>query len=321
MDDYSDKIPVIAVVCIFLLIQVLSLYIAPYYQDTGIKAFEDPTSILNALYFIVIMIFATVVILLLSRYNMKWVIHGLLIFSIFLTLYIGFDTFILGFIVEPTSSALLHAVSLILSVFLTVILFKFKRWYIINFVGVILAVTISVLFGVSLIPIVSLILLLLLAIYDYISVYKTKHMITLADDLIDYNLPLLLIIPKKKSFSMDEMEKINPGQNISRLEIDESDELSDLDNRNGKNGERYTKKDRKTLMIGLGDMIIPTIFVVSSNVYIGLLPAIGSMIGGTIGLFLLLRDIGNSKPKAGLPFLNGGVILGFLITLLSINII
>jgi len=146
-------------------------------------------------------------------------------------------------------------------------------------------------------------------------------MITLADDLIDYNLPLLLIIPKKKSFSMDEMEKINPGQNISRLEIDESDELSDLDNRNGKNGERYTKKDRKTLMIGLGDMIIPTIFVVSSNVYIGLLPAIGSMIGGTIGLFLLLRDIGNSKPKAGLPFLNGGVILGFLITLLSINII
>jgi len=74
-------------------------------------------------------------------------------------------------------------------------------------------------------------------------------------------------------------------------------------------------------MIGLGDMIIPTIFVVSSNVYIGLFPAIGSMIGGTIGLFLLLRDIGNSKPKAGLPFLNGGVILGFLITLLSINII
>jgi len=290
---------------------------APYYQDTEIKAFEDPTSLLNALYFVIIMIFATVMILLLSKYKMKRVIHGLLIFSIFLTLYIGFDTFLLGFIAESVSSVLLHAISLIIAVFLTIILFKLKRWYIINFVGIILAITIGILFGISLIPIVSMVLLLLLAIYDYISVYKTKHMVTLADDLIDYNLPLLLVIPKKKDFSMDEMEKIGQRNNSHKFENDGIDKESN----HNYDGEKGIKKDRKTLIIGLGDMIIPTIFVVSSNVYIGLFPAIGSIIGGTIGLFLLLRDIGNSKPKAGLPFLNGGAIIGFLIALLLMNII
>lgn len=327
LDDYHDKIPVIAIICIFLLIQVLSLCIAPYYQNTDIKAFEDPTSILNAIYFVIIMIFATVMILLLAKYNKKWIIHGLLIFSIFLTLYIGFDAFLLGLMLESVSSILIHVSSLIMAVVLTVVLFKFKRWYFVNLVGVILAITISVLFGVSLIPIVSMALLVILAIYDYISVYKTKHMITLADDLIDYNLPLLLVIPKKKNFSMDEMEKINQSQNndyikseINNYEIkDASNEINK--NHTDKNGVKEIKKDRKALIIGLGDMIIPTIFVVSANVYIGLIPAIGAIVGGSIGLFLLLNGIGNSKPKAGLPFLNGGVILGFLITLLLISII
>jgi presenilin-like A22 family membrane protease len=143
-------------------------------------------------------------------------------------------------------------------------------------------------------------------------------MITLADDLIDYNLPLLLVIPKKKDFSMEEMEKISQSHKSHKFENDKTDEESNL---NDENNEKKIKKDRKALIIGLGDLIIPTIFVVSSNVYMGLIPSLGAIIGGTIGLFLLLRDIGNSKPKAGLPFLNGGVILGFLITLLLINII
>lgn len=266
---------------------------APYYH---IKTFEDPTSLLNAIYFVIIMVFATVIILLLSKYNMKRVIYALLIFSIFLTLYIAIDAFLLGFIAKSTVSIFLHAISIMIAIFLTVILFKFKRWYIIDFVGIILAVTIGTLFGISLIPIVSIVLLLLLAIYDYISVYKTKHMITLADDLIDYNLPLLLVIPKDKNFSMADYKL--------------------KENRN-----KNAKKDRKALIIGLGDLIIPTILIVSSNVYVGLLPSIGAIIGGVIGLFFLLRDINNSKPKAGLPFLNGGVILGFLITLFLISII
>jgi presenilin-like A22 family membrane protease len=62
--------------------------------------------------------------------------------------------------------------------------------------------------------------------------------------------------------------------------------------------------------------------VVSANVFIlngwrlfGLvnLPALGAIIGSLAGLGVLLYFVNSGKPQAGLPPLNGGTILGFLI--------
>jgi presenilin-like A22 family membrane protease len=62
--------------------------------------------------------------------------------------------------------------------------------------------------------------------------------------------------------------------------------------------------------------------VVSANVFIlngwrlfGLvnLPALGAIIGSLAGLAVLLYFVNSGKPQAGLPPLNGGTILGFLI--------
>lgn len=71
----------------------------------------------------------------------------------------------------------------------------------------------------------------------------------------------------------------------------------------------------------MGDLIIPSMLVVSANVftggvkYFGLfnLPAFGAMIGSIAGLIVLLHFVMSGRPQAGLPPLNGGTILGFLI--------
>jgi presenilin-like A22 family membrane protease len=69
--------------------------------------------------------------------------------------------------------------------------------------------------------------------------------------------------------------------------------------------------------MGLGDAIMPTIIVVSANVFlphegfIGV-PAIGAMIGTLIGFFALTILVMKGKPQAGLPFLNSGAILGYV---------
>ena len=51
-------------------------------------------------------------------------------------------------------------------------------------------------FGVSLGTVPVILLLVILAVYDAISVYKTKHMITLAEGVIDLKTPILFVIPK-----------------------------------------------------------------------------------------------------------------------------
>jgi len=72
--------------------------------------------------------------------------------------------------------------------------------------------------------------------------------------------------------------------------------------------------------MGLGDAVMPTILVVSANIfldsplkYMGIsYPSIGAMIGTLIGYAALMVFVMKGKPQAGLPFLNTGVILGYV---------
>lgn len=78
--------------------------------------------------------------------------------------------------------------------------------------------------------------------------------------------------------------------------------------------------------MGLGDLIMPSILVTSAAVFtpgggIGIMstPAIVTLLGSLVGLCILLRSVQSGKPQAGLPPLNGGAILGFLVGWLIIQ--
>ena len=67
------------------------------------------------------------------------------------------------------------------------------------------------------------------------------------------------------------------------------------------------------MFMGLGDIIIPGTLIVSSKLSMGWSVGLGALVGSLIGFTVLMSFVLKGKPQAGLPLLNGGAILGFLI--------
>jgi presenilin-like A22 family membrane protease len=288
--DKKTIIPFLAMPLLLLAVEMGAILISLPVKAAGITAFEDPTSFWNLVTFFVILLAFTGFLLLLIKYGQKKVIAFVIGISIFLTFCYIFAALVYAAF-GMTDLATLAV--LVLAILATVILYKYPEWYVIDALGILIGAGVASIFGVSLDILPVLILLILLAVYDAISVYKTKHMITLAEGVIDLKTPILFVIPKRRDYSF-----IRDG--IGKL---------------GDGGQRAA------FIIGMGDMIMPSMLVVSANVFLqgwrlfGIinLPAIGAIIGSLAGLMVLLHFVMSGKPQAGLPPLNGGTILGFLL--------
>jgi presenilin-like A22 family membrane protease len=217
-----------------------------------------------------------------------WIIAGFILLSIAVSIY---------YVMVAFMSPLL---ALVPTLAIMLLLHFYPEWYIIDAFGILVCAGISSLFGVSMTVLPALLLLGVLAVYDAISVYKTRHMISLAEGAIKMKAPLLFVVPKSRDYS---------------FRIDQ--EIS--------NSSEETKK-RGAYFLGLGDAIIPTILVISASWslpaggFYGLsLPVLGAMLGTYLG-FLLLMTTTRDRPQAGLPFLNSGVVLGFLVGCLAAGV-
>ena len=77
------------------------------------------------------------------------------------------------------------------------------------------------------------------------------------------------------------------------------------------------KKSKDAMFLGLGDVIFPGMLVVSAAQWLdhsdALLVAISTLIGGLVGYFILMTYVARGRAQAGLPLLNGGSILGYII--------
>ncbi|MDD5142689.1 presenilin family intramembrane aspartyl protease PSH [Methanoregula sp.] len=288
--DTRNLAPLIAMPLLLLAVEIGAVLLSLPVQASGIVAFEDPEDLANPVWFIGILLVFTAFLLLLIKYDMKRVIAAVIGISIFLTFCYIFAAVTFAAMGE-TDPAMVIAV--ILAILAIVLLYKYPEWYVIDGLGILIGAGVAAIFGASLEVLPVLILLVLLAAYDAISVYKTKHMITLAEGVIDQKTPILFVIPKRKDYSFikEGVGKISDGG------------------------------ERAAFIIGMGDMIMPAILVVSANVFLkgsrlgGLinLPALGAILGSVAGLVVLLYFVMSGKPQAGLPPICGGTIIGFLI--------
>jgi presenilin-like A22 family membrane protease len=75
-------------------------------------------------------------------------------------------------------------------------------------------------------------------------------------------------------------------------------------------------EERDAFFMGVGDVVIPGVLVVSSyiNLHDGLYIASGVIIGVIIGFLLLMMYVTRGKPQAGLPYLCGGGIAGYIVS-------
>lgn len=286
---FNDIIPYFAMALMLLAVQILAIFLSPVMSEAGYTAFEDPHAIENTIYFITILLAFTAGMLLLIKYKGKKVLSWIIGASIFLV-FIYIFAAILG---KITGDTILSAIlTLSLALLSAVLLYKYPEWYVIDTLGILICAGSASIFGISLDILPVILLLALLAVYDAISVYKTKHMLTLADGVISTKAPILVVIPKTRKYSY-----IKEGFEMSK-----------------------EKSERGAFMMGMGDLIMPSILVVSSHIWlnadilpIGIsIPTLAAMTGSFGGLCILLYFVSKGKPQAGLPTLNGGVILGFL---------
>ncbi len=253
---------------VFILFYAITALLAvsciPRYEESGMRVFENPSDVSNSLlYFGLILVF-TAFVLIMARKSEKF-----LRFFMYLLVFVSVYYVLIPF---------LGSLSLIVALIIIALLIKRPNWIVINASALLLAGGITSMFGISLEPLPVIILLVILAIYDALSVYKTGHMIDLADSVIKMGLPMLFIIPSKD----------------------------------------------KPMLLGVGDVVIPNILVVSAQTFveapsIGLLkvPALMALLGGVIGMITLIVVAERfNRPHAGLPFLNAGVILGFILGLI-----
>ena len=140
--------------------------------------------------------------------------------------------------------------------------------------------------GLRIEPQFVVILLLILSVYDFIAVYKTKHMIRMAKEMIESRAILGLIIPSAFSGFLEKTKKVqNKG---------------------------------KFLILGGGDMAFPLVLCVSL-VSFGILKPLIVALFALIGLFLsfyIFISQKTRKPIPALPPIAIFSILGYLITLL-----
>ena len=222
---------------LMLAVEIGAILLSLPVQASGIVAFEDPSSMENPVIFIAILLGFTIFLLILIKYNLKKVIAAVIGLSIFFTFAYIFAALVYAGMGATDAATV---IVIVVSILATLLLYKYPEWYVIDALGVLIGAGVAAIFGASLEVLPVVILLILLAVYDYISVYKTKHMITLAEGVMDMKTPILFVIPKKRDYSF-----INEG--IGKLD---------------------DGGERSAFIIGMGDLIMPAILVVSANVFI-----------------------------------------------------
>lgn len=300
----SDLSPLISMLAIFLVVQVISVFLSTPVANSGTLVFDNPDSVSNSFSYIGYVLIGTLGLLIAMKLGFHLLIRLVIGFSIIFSFYFVFTATLsfLPFLSVTTA----NVVGSIMAVALALILYKYPEWYIVNIAGIIASVAFSVLLGVSFGIVPALVLLVILAVYDAISVYKTKHMLTLAKNAMELKLPLMFIIPKNRNYSfLAESETSKPSSITEQTTPTISKE--DL---------QPITQEKHVFFLGLGDVAEPTLLVVSAHVFVNsIYPVIGAMIGTLVGCTVLYFVAMKGKPQAGLPFLNAGVILGFFIGL------
>ncbi|MEM0129676.1 MAG: presenilin family intramembrane aspartyl protease PSH [Thermoplasmata archaeon] len=295
--------------------QSLALALALPFRSAGFSGgASGGESLIGPVLLIAAVVVVPVVLLALSRRAgivpaLRWLMLLAIGGALYLTLV---ETFLLllpqGFLVPPypAGTVLFPGVtvgaSLAVALFLALLLEP--QWYVVDAAGFVSAAAVIAILGGSFAILPVFVLLIALAVYDYVAVYRTRHMLRLADLAVEMKLPILLVMPEEAGFdypasgSLSEMRTVPPDE-------------------------------RQALFMGLGDVVIPGVLVASAFVWLpataslGGLPgslwvAVGAMLGSLAGYALLMSRVLRGNAQAGLPFLNTGAIVGYLIAYLAV---
>ena len=283
-----DVLPILLMGGLFVIVDLLAFLVTGPFEAAGAVVFENPSDPMNLVIFFFILLVTTSVVLLIIKFRKKQALR---------IIFLGSTTWLIIYVLYPLLSIFVAdalvslGVSITVAAILLVTLVKRPEWYVINAIAILIGVGAVAMIGISLDIWIVIVLLIAMAAYDAFSVYKTKHMIDLADNVMDLKLPVMFVIPRKRTDSL----------------LKETKSLKQKLKEGG---------EREAYFLGVGDVVFPGILAVAvfhnlaSN---GLTIALSVMVGTLLGFIVLMTYAVKGKPQAGLPFLCSGAILGYLV--------
>jgi presenilin-like A22 family membrane protease len=270
---------------LFAIVQVGALALVPEFTASGYQAVENPDDPTNSLLYVLAILAMTGVMLAAFKYDFDGAIRLLIVgVSAWLSWYV------FSALVPPLAAA-------VPAVAVAVGLLVHPEWYVIDTAGVLMGAGAAGLFGISFGLLPALVLLGFLAVYDAVSVYGTEHMLSLAEGVMDLNIPVVLVIPLSLSYSLldagaasDEAAGVGDdaaaagdgaggaddttaagdsegGADDTTADADATAE-ADPDDAAGPSDEAAPPAgDRDAFFIGLGDAVIPAVLVASAATF------------------------------------------------------
>jgi len=277
-------------VLIFLLVQLGALALVPTFYDQGYQTVEDPTSPTNSLLYVGAILVMTVLMLAAFRFDLDFLVRYVVVGTGGVLAWYVFSA------VLPSPFGLVAAAGV------AVALLVYPEWYVIDAAGVVMGAGAAGLFGISFGILPALVLLVVLAVYDAVSVYGTEHMLDLAEGVMDLRIPVVLAIPLTLSYSLlDDFAGVGgatdgTGATEPRSDADvsapdggepagtadgsdgngstdaaveptpdsEADVGVDSDSNSNSDSGPETVVERDAFFVGLGDAVMPTVLVASA---------------------------------------------------------
>jgi presenilin-like A22 family membrane protease len=306
MDDRERKLVACAGIAgIFLAVQVGALALVEPFQQEGHQVVEDTGDPTISILYVGAILVATALMLGAIRYGGDAALRLIIIFaSAYISLFV-FRIIVPDVLSVTVGGTAVDAVAWLGALAVGVALYTYPEWYVIDATGVVMGIGGAGLFGINFGILPALVLLIVLAVYDAISVYGTEHMLTLASGVMEMRVPVVLVVPLTLSYSF--LDADNPvddedgssGDGAEAVEPPDAAELSEL----GPGGVSEIEEDRlaaieeetleqvddevvetvraelpgrDALFIGLGDAVIPTVLVASAGFFIDSGPALSA---------------------------------------------
>ena len=289
--------------------QAVGLALAEPFRSAGLSSTSNPQSATAPIFILAVIIIAPLFILFFARRRggvaaLRQVILVGIAGALYVTLYATFSLFPPGLYPLPPYGAELVLdpalpLATIVSAGLYLALLMEPQWYVVDLAGFLAAGSLIAILGISFAILPAFILLIALMAYDAIAVYRTKHMVSLADVVTDMKLPILMVMPDSAGYDYTSAPTL---------------------------AEQRTQptEERSALFMGLGDVVIPGTLIVSAFIWLPTTPAVlgvganfwaalGALVGSLAGYAVLMRFVLRGNPQAGLPFLNGGALIGYVL--------
>lgn len=310
------------ILVIFMIVQFFGLFLssevysgATYQQVSNAQIV---TSAVSALFYIVyIVIFAAIILLIFKFYKgdkLFLILEGAVVFitSFFVFMIVsGLATSSVLFTIYGSIITTNFVIGAVAAVFLIVLKNKIPRLR--NTATIIASAGVGLVLGISFSFLAAFIFMAILAVYDFIAVFVTKHMITMAKAMSSRNLAFLVgvneieAVPKS---SFTKMEVAEFKRDIKGVEM--SPTIANL----YKEGLLPVAAHME---LGAGDLAVPLMVAVSAyKVFLNFTLSFFIILGAVAGLVLTMYILKSYKrPLPAIPPLLLGVCVGVLAYALS----